>query len=288
MNAREYIVARQISWAENRGLRLIGSLGVKGRKAYTECLADNLFEPLMPEVRNSLLAGDGNELGADPHRPAKMQAVHSSAAIGINLFQYWQKIDQAPVMAAACGFCNKGNCTSERIVFEDKYPIDCSLPAAPNIDMVFHNASSFRYQRFAVECRFAEAYGGRQHGGLKPVYLELADLWQDIPRLKELAQAISPDDKTFSHLHAAQLIKHILGLKKAFGRTGFRLLYLWYDALGKEGHDHRREICRFAKTTIADGIKFHALSYQDLIGKLVQEHRSGHPVYIGYISGRYW
>jgi hypothetical protein len=288
MNAHEYIVARQVNWAVNRGIDLVGSQEVRGKKTYTECLADNLFEPLMPEVRSSLLAGDGNELEGNHHRPAKMQAVHSSSAIGINLFQYWQRIDQAPVMAATCGFCNNGNCTSEKIVFEEKYPINMSFAIAPNIDVVFHNSPSFKYQRFAVECKFTEVYGGRQHGGLKPVYLELEDLWQDIPRLKELAHTISPNDTAFSYLHPAQLMKHILGLKKAFGKTGFRLLYLWYDTLGKEGYDHRCEICRFAKTAITDGIKFHVLSYQELISKLVQEHRIGHPAYIAYISERYW
>jgi hypothetical protein len=41
----------------------------------------------------------------------------------------------------------------------------------------------------------------------------LDDLWTDIPNLRRFAESISPDDNEFIHLHPAQLIKHILGLK---------------------------------------------------------------------------
>lgn len=288
MNAHDYIVARQVIWAMNRGIELTGSRGSRGRKAYTRHLDQNLFKPLLPEIRDSFLAGDGGEILGNPGSPAKMQAVHSSSAIGVNLFQYWQQIGQVPVIATACGFCYRGNNTAEKIVFEDKYPIDSRFSFAPNIDVVFHNNPEGKYQRFAVECKFSEAYGGHKHGGLKPAYLQLEDLWLDIPQLKELALTISPDDTAFSYLHPSQLIKHVLGLKNAFGKDGFRLLYLWYDVLGKEGYDHRLEISRFADIAKADGIKFHSLSYQELIGKLVQDHRTKHPEYIAYISERYW
>ncbi len=39
--------------------------------------------------------------------------------------------------------------------------------------------------------------------------------------------------------------------------------------------------------TKSDGIKFHALSYQDLIVKLSKEYRTEHPVYIRYVCERY-
>jgi hypothetical protein len=49
-----------------------------------------------------------------------MQALHSSSALGVNIFQYWQDIDQVSVIAAACGFCQSGNNISKKIVFEEK------------------------------------------------------------------------------------------------------------------------------------------------------------------------
>ena len=287
MKAHDYILAKQISWAENRGIDLIGSKGPRGRKAYTPELDLNLFEPLSEEARESFLKGDGNEILSSPNNPAKMQAVHSSSVLGVNVFHYWQSINEVSEIAAACGFCNPGNDVSEKIIFEDKYPISSAFSFPPNIDVVIHNKLSSQYKYFAVECKFSEAYGTMKHGGLKPAYLGIESIWQGTPNLKKLAESISPDDNQFDFLHPAQLIKHILGLKQACGKNGFRLLYLWYDVLGREGSVHQEEIDEFSQVAKSDNIKFHALSYQELIVRLDQKCRADHGEYISYITERY-
>ncbi len=288
MNGYEYILTKQIQWAWNHNIELIGSEGERGRPAYVRTLEDNLYEPLQPDVYESFSSGDGNEIQGTEECPAKMQAVHSSSALAVNIFQYWQKIGQSSRLAAVCGFCEKGHSISQRIAFEDKYSIDDKFLIPPNIDVVFHNSDSFRYKCFAIECKFSEPYGSQGHGGLKPAYLDISNMWADIPSLHELAKTISPDDKRYEHFHPAQLIKHILGLKKKMLRKdGFRLLYLWYDVFGPEGVTHRKEIDDFMEFTKADSIKFHALSYQELIARLFYEFRSDHPDYIKYITDRY-
>ncbi len=88
MNAHEYILSKQIQWAHRNNIVLIGSKVNRGRKAYTQKLDDNLFEPLMSEVKNDFEDADGGELTGNP---CKMQAVHSSSALGVNIFQYWKK-----------------------------------------------------------------------------------------------------------------------------------------------------------------------------------------------------
>ena len=286
MKAYEYIISKQIQWALNRDIPLIGSEVTKGRPARTLDLDQNLFEPLNLDVRKSFEQGDGNEVSGNP---SKMQAVHSSSALGVNVFQYWQSIEQASVIASACGFCRKGNAISKKIVFEDKYPVDDDsgkFPIPPNIDVVFHNSDSSQFKRFAVECKFSEAYSSQKHNGLKPAYLELTKLWSDIPKLREFAESICPNEN-FIYLHSAQLIKHILGLKRSFSRSGFRLLYLWYDVLGKEGAVHRDEIEKFSGIAKADGIYFDAMSYQELILIMSKEYRQDHANYIKYLSERY-
>ncbi|MFH1633838.1 MAG: hypothetical protein ABIG63_07475 [Chloroflexota bacterium] len=102
-----------------------------------------------------------------------------------------------------------------------------------------------------------------------------------------MAISISPKDNQFQYLHAAQLIKHILGLNRAFGKTDFRLLYLWYDALGREGAKHREETKGFLETVKSDGIAIHELSYQELIVRLADEYRVLHKEYVEYITCRY-
>lgn len=284
MKAYKYIISKQTQWALNRGIQLIGSRGIRGRPAYTPELDQNLFDPLEPNVRESFLQGDGNELTGSP---AKMQAIHSSSALSVNIFQYWQKINQIPVIAAACGFCQKGKDVSNKIVFEDKYPINNKFQFSPNIDVVFWNSESSPFSRFAVECKFSDSYSARKHNGLKPEYMTTGILWKDISNIHNLAESICPNDIKFSHLDAAQLIKHILGLKAEFGKDGFRLLYLWYDVLGEEGASHRREIEVFSEVMKVDGVKFLSMSYQELIVKLSNEHRQKHENYLKYLTERY-
>ena len=152
---------------------------------------------------------------------------------------------------------------------------------------MIHNNQNARFKRFGIECKFSEAYGVRKHGGLNPKYLELDDLWEDIPSMYGFARTISPDDNEFRHLHPAQLVKHILGLKRQCGRDGFRLLYLWYDALGADGASHRQEVELFSEIAKQDGIRFHNMTYQGLIVRM-QKHLSGeHAEYVNYLASRY-
>ena len=289
LSGYEFIVSKQVQWAKNQGFSLTGSKGERGRKSYTLTLDENLFEPLTPEVQEQIGAGNGQELAGTVNSPAKMQALHSSSALGVNIFQYWQKHGLLDEIATACGFCRKGGHVSEYLVFEDKYPIRTYFKAPPNIDVVFHNNDTSPYQFFAVECKFSESYGGRHHGGLDPAYLREEFLWKELPALKELAREICPEDERYVFLHAAQLIKHILGLREKVrgAKKKFRLLYLWYDVLGKEGSDHRAEVEDFKLIAQADGIIFHAITYQELILNLAKEFRVNHPAFIKYLTDRY-
>jgi hypothetical protein len=104
--------------------------------------------------------------------------------------------------------------------------------------------------------------------------------------MKRLAKKISPDDDEYSFLHAAQLIKHVLGLNREFGHSRYRLLYLWYDALGESGFKHRQEVEKFSQIAHSDGVLFHAITYQELIAYLAQ-HREQHKKYVSYLTERY-
>lgn len=288
MKAFDYVFGKQVQWALNRGVELQGSKRDRGRLAYTRTLKENLFEPLEPKVREHFEMADGSEIKESKESPAKMQAVHSSSALGVNIFQYWQKIGQVPAIAAACGFCRKGNNLSQEIVFEEKCRIDEKFSIPPNIDVVIYNSDRAKIRRFAIECKFSEAYTTRGHPGLKEKYLDLREIWQDMPQIHRLAKSLCPEDTEFRYLHAAQLIKHILGLRSGkLGKEGFKLLYLWYDVLGEEGAVHRKEVEDFSEVVRSDGVEFHALSYQELIVRLCEQYRSGHERYIQYISERY-
>jgi len=280
-----HVKAKQISWAKTAGISLIGSQGDRGEKVYTASLNKNLYVSLSKSTIEQFKQGDGKELNGTP---CNMQALHSSSALGVNVFEYWKNLGDATSVAVACGLVRKDSVAPKKIVFEEKYPISEERDHPPNIDVVIHNDDSSNVKRLAIECKFTEPYYGRGHSGLKDFYLtHCSDFWKDIPNLKILAKTISPEDRRFQHLHAAQLLKHILGLKRQFGKHEFKLLYLWYDALGTAGATHRNEVDEFAGIAKEDGIMFRSMTYQKLIVKLGKMPDAEHAEYVQYLANRY-
>lgn len=322
MNGVEFIKSKQRSWAKRKSFELVGgTIPNKGEKNYLNNLSDNLFEDLTQESIKCYQSGDGNETKDSKTRLAKMKALHSSSAIVVNLFQYWQGKDICPILNACkltsrsnkVGYLikNIGSASPQEISvipspfnceikFEEQFEI-CSdksqFPHSPNIDVVISTSLS----DVAIESKFTEPYGNRKHEGLKQKYVENVSFWNGLPNLYELAKEISPDDTKFQYLDAAQLIKHILGLKNncdkynschkpksgRFLRHNFRLLYLWYDVIGKDGVEHRKEIEQFAEIAQRDNIKFSHITYQEVIMKLSKEFYEGNEDYLNYITDRY-
>lgn len=225
--------------------------------------------PLHNTVRENFLKGDGGELNASKLKKPKMHALHSSSALGVNVFQYWMdKEDLSPILQA-CNLCNQGNIIKGEISFERKLPINSIFRFPPNIDVFIETEEHPNCKAYAIECKFSEAYGSYKSSGLKEKYLNLDNsIWKDIPNIYNLAQQICPNDDKFRYLHPAQLIKHILGLKIKYPKSKFRLLYLWYNVLGEEGYSHEQEISKFLRIAKKDKIQFHAISYQKLFVNL--------------------
>jgi hypothetical protein len=283
MDADSYILERQLLWARRHDIALEGSQGEHGFPAYTPTVEANLFEPPTPEARQEYEEGDGRELRRN------MRAVHSSSALACNLFDYWKRLGQFSAPARACGLPAAGVAS---LRFEAKLPVTevvdrGRFPRDPNLDVLFAYDSRSAVQAVALECKFGEAYSDRGHGGLRPAYLEEASFWAGLPHCRSLAEQIAPDDGRFHHLHAAQLLKHVLALRHAFGPAGFRLLYLWYDVPCPEGAAHREEIGRFGEILRADGVDFQCLTYQEAILRLARDQRAGHAAYVDYLAERY-
>lgn len=283
MNASEQIISKQIEWAKNNGLQLIGSAGDRGRKVYTTRNTDNLFQPLNEKSKKEFDDGDGGELKSKRGHPAKIQALHSSSALGVNIFDYWRSVSDCSPLFSACGLSRAGSQLTGEIKFEQKFPIDDRFQYAPNLDVAFFPAQPKKFKVFAIECKFTEAYSSRKHGGLDQKYFTNESIWENLPSIKRLAKKITPADDEFCFLHAAQLIKHVLGLNRQFGHSRYRLLYLWYDALGESGFSHRQEVERFSEIAHSDGVIFHSITYQELITCLSQ-YREQHKEYVSYLT----
>jgi hypothetical protein len=297
MTGKEYIQTKQSLWAKNKGIELVGSTtdpdsgDSKGFPAYTKILDDNLYGPISKQVKEEIESGDGGEFnkGDNGTTLPKIQAVHSSSAIGVNFFQYWREKKDIVPIAHACGLCSKENAHLSDIRFERKFPIDKSFSHPPNVDVVIETVSGSPIELYAIECKYSEAYGSYAHSGLREKYLgaQLEHLWKGFPNLRHLAESISPDDSSFHYLHPAQLIKHLLGLQAKFKGNKFKLLYLWYDVPDEDGCKHRKEIENFSAYTKADNVTFIHTSYQEVIHNLFKNHYKGNEDYINYLASRY-
>lgn len=139
MSPYDYIKQRQILWALRHDKPLGGQFRndpdplrvERGEKLFTLDLDNNLFEPLMPEVRREFELGDGDELGGKTH------AVHSSSATGVNFFHYWRQRGLFAEVAKAIRVPSTG-ITGMR--FEAQFPIHTEFAKAPNLDVVIDYA----------------------------------------------------------------------------------------------------------------------------------------------------
>lgn len=283
---------KQIAWATRRGIQLRPNLrageplgeyrGQEYRTAYTAALDDNLFEQMSDGVRSDFAAGDGGELAE------KMLALYSSSALACNLFHHLKTHGLMDVAAMALG-CAK---PAVDIRFEQQRPImenpkSSGFRTNPNLDVVLDHGSGQAIRETAVECKFIEPYRDKTKG-IKARYLETVTLWSELPICCEFAKKIGSDndDRNHSHLHASQLLKHLLGLCHRNGKSGFELVYLWYAAPGLDGSRHQAEIESFIKLVAQDGLKVRSVSVQEFVLNLWRS-RTKIPELVDYLADRY-
>lgn len=291
MNGSSYIKKRQQLWALRKTILQRGGPKNLDPNAlgYSQNLQDNLYVQLSNQTEKDFRDADGGELRGTT---CNMQALHSSSALGVNIFEYWRSQD-ALVLKSLAKSLKIPESAIQSLAFEQKIEHAGSanradFPKDPNLDVLISYANSV----IGVECKYSEPYGGN-HSGIKEVYLKHSYLWEDIPNLKELAHKISPKDNEYDFLHPAQLIKHILALKHKCAqykkpKSKFWLVYLWYDVPTADGAKHRQEIKSFEEIVEKDGIRFHPISYQELIHNMYHYGlRDEHESYLDYVAERY-
>lgn len=285
MKSSVFIQGKFQAWAHRKNISLQGSKGERGQPNYTLTLGENLFGgDLLNSVRLEFEAGAGGELkGKIP----TMHALHSSAAMAVNLFQYWIGKKQPAILAKLLNVPSTG---IESVSFERKYPVCANWKAhgfnePPHLDLGIDYVDS---RRVGVECKLHEPFFGRlEYVPMKHAYLELTDTWDDIPSCRSLAEELVTGDAGFRRMAPTQLLRHILGLK--FGKPAdcVRLVYLYFDAIGEEAEEHRAEIRRFQQSVSPDPILFLPMTVQEFVLRAVSKYREEHKEYVDYLADRY-
>ena len=322
--AIDLILVQQQEWATDKTLvsgKIIDGKECKD-KNYLETIEDNLFpidetKGLRPENIKAYNKGGGSETKTITHRP-KMSALHSSSALVVNLCQYWQnqEINKTPLLIAL-GLVNDNDKVGDvKIKFEEKLQIkyeDGKIIknvkfGTPNLDVMIE----FDDKVIAIESKFTEPYINEsdKNSEMQDSYIKKESLWKEIPHIEKLANAIHAQNyqienckikesievlRKTKRLDAAQLIKHILGLRtdneKISKDKKITLLYLWYDVPGtEEAKEHQEEIEAFASIAKADGINFRHITYQKVIENLDKKEYKNiekFEEYIKYLKNRY-
>lgn len=266
------ILCQQQTWVRKRGIEF-------DKHGYTHSLSDNLFSPLSPETKKEFESGKGGELGEGGSR-GKMQALHSSSALVINIFEYWRSCN-VDAIARACGAPSG----MTEIRFEQTHPTPVGgIP--PHLDVEFHGTDM---KPVAIESKFTEPYHRKTKREIKDNYLSYRGLWTQLPRCERLVRRIRDEEggkTSFTYLDAPQLLKHILGLATNFGAKGFVLVYLWYDLPSSEAEKHRQEIEEFRKQ-VRDEVYFRDMTHQELFN-VIKRNVDVDKNYISYLEERYF
>jgi len=267
------ILFQQRAWADKQGIRL-------DKNGYTFSLNHNLYLPLSPQTIEEYSGGRGNELGNAAKR-GKMQAVHSSSALVVNVFEYWRQAGKSSDIALLCG----GSPNINSMGFERKFPTPAGrIP--PHLDVELEGG---RARPMAVESKFNECYLRKTKRKIKDKYIYNEKLWKGLSGCEELAQMIRLEEQgktSFAYLDVPQLIKHILGLYTKYGDKGFEIVYLWYYVPSVEASKHRAEIERF-KRYIKDEASFRDMTYQELFEK-IKRCNGIDGRYVAYLAERYF
>jgi hypothetical protein len=294
MSLRKTLEDRQVRWAARNGIRIGAPPWNPTSRAtgYVSDLKENLFDHLSERVKEQFIAGAGGELDAPEGQSGNMYAVYSSSALCVNLFHCWARLlDEVPQdsnvslsrLLAACALPAK---PVKRIDFEVPSIVNPLFKVAPHLDVQI-SFDDGPWKCAGIEAKFCEPYGDQKPGGLKPVYLQQTALWRDWPNVRTLAQELSPNDLTHCHFHAAQLIKHLLGLRNQNG-TSFVLVYLWFDVPGTEAAGrHRREIESFGEVLKRDHVAFVSRTYQEVFEVLRGGNAEPMSPYVAYLFERY-
>ena len=271
------VATQQRTWAQAQGL-VVDSAG------YVPTFGENLREPMSEAARDAFARGSGGELSDTPDRRAKMRALHSSAALVVNVFDFWTRRDPTRLLAAL-GVDAEGP-PMEALRFEEQLPTGTKkIPA--NIDILIRMQGE---HLVGIESKFTEWMHVGKPTVIKPGYFEGNDsLWlrAGLPRCHALALAIKSGAAVFSVLDAPQLLKHTLGLRAKTVNNGgrFSLRYVYFDVPGLLSERHSDDIARFA-TAVGSEIDFRGLSYQTVFAVLDGTGEEDRP-YRSYLRERY-
>ena len=252
------VLEHQRKWAETTGLTL-DPTAVSLADRSSALFVDELSSLTLAD----LTAGAGSELG-------RIHSLRSSSCLALNVFEPWRS-NPRPLATVFGG-------SVQALSFEEKQRTGLQ-GVAPHLDVFLAG----RPTTVGIESKFLEMYSPTDNH-FSDSYFDVDGLWQGLENSRNLALEIASGGQRFHWLHAAQLLKHALGLRRNQS-DNFRLVLVWYRLDSGVAEQIESEIGRFA-IGVSDDFDFTSMTYQELVWRLNQLDEPM-PGYLEYLSHRY-
>ncbi|HJQ10138.1 MAG TPA: hypothetical protein VJ840_03835, partial [Gemmatimonadaceae bacterium] len=264
------VIEQQTRWATNNGFET--------KNAYVMSLANNLRQEMSSEALRDFERASGRELRQRGIRPPRMQALRSSSALSVNVFDYWRNRDPRPLQRA---FGLRDRIT--KVTFEKSFPTGLNTNP-PNVDVMLTLEGN---RHIAIDSKFTEWLTPRDRTIDERYFADDSKLlWSSakLPRCQSLALRFR-DSTPFKFLDAPQLLKHALGIGQT-KRGRHELWYMYFDWNCPESEVHAMELRRFS-SLVGSEIRFRAMTYQELFKRLARTVTPRDAAYMDYLTGRY-
>lgn len=223
---------------------------------YTRVPSQNLVPGIAEgDFADDLRGGDGGELVEGTDRPAKFCAAHSSSALAVNTFAPLRRDPTRivfPGLAALSHARFEGQCENGLV------------GKNPNLDFLAHGATA----ALAVESKCLELFDKKTAGFSKQYEKAMARSAET--KWAAVYESLQISPHRFEHVDAVQLVKHYLGLQRAYGASGHTvvLLYVFWEPRNAQEFaaysKHRDEVALFSQELFGSSIAFVARSYRHL------------------------
>lgn len=246
------LIARQLAWAETVEIDVDGEARVRDWDR-------NLLAPPSEPTRTELarLATDGR--GADG-KSGPLHGLGSGLALAANVFDPWRDRPEALAeWATVLGPAPRAlefaaPLTPAAAHAACSAPIDVLLDQGP--DGATAVCALFTEPFTDVDPRIPGSAPGEDD-----------PLWRALPGCALLARDLRANPRRYRRVAAGRILDVALGMTRRFGRHGFRLAVLWYDAGGRASRRLRAELDRL-RMRIGGEVDLVTTSWQGLLAPL--------------------
>lgn len=244
--------ARQRAWAHERGLEVDDA-------GWLADASENLLHPLDAGGRVALEASADAPLG-EPGKPAPAAALDSTWALVWNALAPFRS-DAAPLARALGG---EGSALSLACAAGARGP-DPADGEPPEL----HARIDGGPRPIALHATFAEPYASARPAppAARPAAPLVEVLARPLPGCAHLARDRAHGPRRWRHVPVRALLERVAVLTAEHGPRGFRLALLWYDAPGRAGRRHARELARL-RMRIGGEVELAIVSWQALLLRL--------------------